>query len=143
MKLRRFEQLCSQYILIEEKGEKPVDLNAPAEPAQAPTDLNAPTSEDKQEEPTLDNQKPPEPAISQLSPASYVTLVRLLRDAFIAKPSDEDASTIAKMKFTTDSGEESGEINETNAEDAFSKILPIISKYSRTDINLKDMLQKM
>lgn len=79
--------------------------------------------------PAIGNQQPgaippaaagPESDTNKLDSAAFVGLIRMLKSAFVARPSDEDTA-----KITTDIGE----INETNAMDVYKKLIPVIGKY--------------
>lgn len=139
--MRRFNEILKRYNILEEQGEGQAAMQnvasalppAPGEQGAAPA---APAGNE-----TIDNQQPPEPTTKQLQPENYVMLVKLLKAAFLASPNEEDAAAINDLKFTGPDGNETEEINETNADEAFNKILPILSKYMSQDKSVASLLK--
>jgi len=104
----RFHDIYRQY--INEQDEVPP---APPAPPGAPEVPEAPAAP---ETPTIDNQQPEQ----KLDSDGFVTLVRLLKDAFVVRPTSEDADDIIDI----------GEINASNVYDKFKQILTLIKKYN-------------
>jgi hypothetical protein len=141
--VRRFNEILKRYNIVAEAGEGPAAMSsiasalppAPGEQGAVPA---APAGQE-----TIDNQQPTEPTTKQLQPENYVMLVKLLKAAFLASPSEEDAAAVNDLKFTGPDGNETDEVNETNADEAFNKILPILSKYMSQDKSVVSLLKKV
>tara|TARA_R110000868_G_scaffold129906_1_gene339198 strand:+ start:300 stop:662 length:363 start_codon:yes stop_codon:yes gene_type:complete len=109
----KFHDIYNLYITEQDAPAAPEPPPAPEPPANAGA------------APTIDNQQPE----AKLDTDGFVTLVRLLKDAFVVKPSTEDADSIIDI----------GEINAVNAYDKFKKILDLIKKYNPdVDVNIDD-----
>ena len=108
----KFNSIYSQYILEQDAPPAPPAPDAAAGGAPTPAAAPAPGAA----EPTIDNQGEEK----KLDTDGFVTLVRLLKDAFVVKPTTEDADSIIDI----------GEINATNAYEKFKKILTLIKKYN-------------
>jgi len=119
----RFRKIYNSYI---------VEQDAPAAPVAEPEASALP--EPTEAVPDIANQQPePEPeADAQLDTSGFVTLVRLLKDAFVIRPDDEDADKIIGV----------GEINGDNVYDKFAEILVLIKKYN-PDIDMETDLSKI
>jgi len=102
----KFHEIYKQYIT--EQDEVPA--------APAPEAPPAPEASAAPEAPTIDNQQPEQ----KLDTDGFVTLVRLLKDAFVVRPSNEDADNIIDI----------GEINASNVYEKFKNILTLIKKYN-------------
>jgi hypothetical protein len=70
-------------------------------------------------------------------------MVRLLKAAFLASPSEEDSAAVNNLKISGPDGQQTDEINETNAGEAFEALLPIISKYITKDKSVESLLKKV
>ena len=139
--MRQFDTILVRYgILSEADAQAALGNTDSALPGAGGAQQPAP---DPAQGETIDNQQPPAPTTSRLSPESYVTLVKLLKAAFLAEPSEEDAANVSELKFTGANGQETNEINETNADEAFQKLLPIISKYTAKDKTVEGLLKSV
>lgn len=126
--MKKFEQIYRQY--INEQDQTAAAITAPEGPG-AQTNPNASALNSPQS--TIDNQQAAdgEGTPHSLDSTGFVSLVRLLKAAFIAKPSDADSA-----KVTADTPE----INETNAMQVFKQLLPLIGKYVDTAATTGDNL---
>jgi len=136
--VKRFAAILKRYNIVVEDANQP-NPNPMGDVSSALP--GAPTAPAADAPETIDNQTPPEPAVKQLQPENYVLLVKLLKAAFIASPSEEDAATVNNLKFTSPDGGETEEVNETNADEAFNKLLPILSKYINQDKTVAGLLK--
>lgn len=122
----RFRKIYNSYIVEQDAAAAPV-AEPEASALPAPTET-APT----ETAPDIDNQQPEPDA--QLDTSGFVTLVRLLKDAFVIRPDDEDADKIIGV----------GEINGDNVYDKFAEILTLIKKYNPDiDIDMETDLSKI
>ena len=110
----KFHDIYRKYI---------TEQDEPGTPPPAPEPPAAPDTQAAPAEPTIDNQEPEQ----KLDTDGFVTLVRLLKDAFVVKPATEDADAIIDI----------GEINASNVYDKFKKILTLIKKYN-PDVDISD-----
>jgi len=138
--VKRFNSICQRYgILTEEDatlGSTESAIPAPGAEAAPAADANA--AEPAPE--TIENQQP---EVKQLSSENYVMLVKLLKTAFTASPDETDIAAVNDLKFKGADGADTNEINETNADDAFNKLLPIISKYGSKDKTVEGLLKSV
>ena len=121
---RKFDQIYRQYVT---EKEEPI-LAPPLKQGQAAQAAEEPPAPAENQD--VSNQEPPaeQRTGTSVDSSSFVTMTRLLKDAFIIKPSDEDASKIIDI----------GEINGNNASEKFKVILGLIKKYlPELDIDLK------
>ena len=118
----RFHKIYNSYIVEQGEPAAPVeadpDPNASALPVPAEA---APNIADQQ----LD-------AEEQLDTSGFVTLVRLLKDAFVIKPDEDDADKILGI----------GEINGNNVYEKFTEVLSLIKKYN-PEIDITTDLSKI
>lgn len=140
--MRRFDSILKHYGIVAEQGENEQAMQnvasalPPAPGEQGTQPAPAPAGQE-----TIDNQQSTEPEKKQLQPENYVMLVKLLKAAFLASPSEEDVATVNDLKFKNPDGGETDQINETNADEAFNKILPILSKYLTQDKSVESLLK--
>lgn len=119
----RFRKIYDSYIV--EQGEPAAPVEQPDPNASA---LPVPV---KGEQDIANQQLEPEPA-EQLDTSGFVTLVRLLKDAFVIRPEEEDADKIIDI----------GEVNGDNVYDKFTAILALIKKYN-PDIDIQTDLSNI
>ena len=122
----KFWKLYREFITEQQDSEQPqavTDIENGIQPPEA--DIPA-----TDEQPDITEQEPGE----QLDTSGFVTMVRLLKDAFVVRPEEEDAGSIMDI----------GEINGTNAYKKFKQILSLIKKYNPeidVDISLNNIPQ--
>lgn len=138
--MNRFANILKRYNIVVEDATQPNPNPIGDVSSALPGAPGAPAAADPG---TIDNQTPPEPATKQLQPENYVLLVKLLKAAFLATPSEEDAAAVNNLKFTSPDGGETDQVNETNADEAFNKLLPILSKYIDQDKTVAGLLKSI
>ena len=132
--MSKFNNILLKYgIIVEQPQEQPIGTPNPTEIEGAEQSaLSQPSSAEGSVEPTIDNQQIPQSEVKKLSPASFVWLVTVLKNAFLAHPELEDQKNVAELK--DDSGDLVEEINPENAQRILDKMWPIISKYMPSEI---------
>ena len=119
---RKFDEVYEQWVV--EAADKPI-LAPPLKPDEEQAPQQTPQPEAPQD--SIDNQQPAADTGKTVDSSSFVTLVRLLKDAYVIRPTDEDCSKIIDI----------GEINANNASEKFKVILSMIKKYlPELDIDL-------
>lgn len=112
----KFWNLYRQFVTEQQDPELPQSVaNIEGEDGAMPE--NVPP----QDQPDITEQTPGQ----QLDSSGFVTMVRLLKDAFVIRPEDEDAGSIMELS----------EINGTNSYESFRKILTLIKKYN-TEVDI-------
>lgn len=147
--MRQFDSILKRYgVLTEQSPDAGVaalgDVNTALQPpAQGGAQSAAPSSgTNPPGAESIDNQKAPEEKKS-LNAENYTLMVKLLKAAFLANPDEEDSATVNNMKFQGADGNETTDINENNADEAFNKLLPVISKYLSKDKTVESLLKKV
>lgn len=133
MKKSNFDKLYSSYekVLVREANDEDVASDGLSDPdAALPPPVGTEAAQDAANTPaepeqTQDEPQPQEPAqeTPSLSSEGEVTLIRLLKQAFIAKPDDIDAISIENM----------GEVTTANAKKQLDTISSLLTKYSSPD----------
>ena len=136
MKKSNFDKLYSSYekVLVREANDEDVASDGLSDPdAALPPPVGTEAAQAAQDaantpaepEPTQDEPQTQEPAqeTPSLSSEGEVTLIRLLKQAFIAKPDDIDAISIENM----------GEVTTANAKKQLDTISSLLTKYSSPD----------
>lgn len=113
----KFWKIYREFVTEQQDPEQPQAVASIEGGAQQP-DASAPAAA----EPAANNQQDTDGQLpkDQLDSSGFVTLVRLLKIAFVVRPKEEDAGNIMDI----------GEINGTNVYDKFRTILSLIKKYS-------------
>ena len=118
----RFHKIYNSYIVEQGETTTPVEVVPDPNASALPTPTEAaPDIADQQ----LD-------AEEQLDTSGFVTLVRLLKDAFVIKPDEDDADKILGI----------GEINGNNVYEKFTEVLSLIKKYN-PEIDITTDLSKI
>ena len=145
--MSKFYNILKEYRVLVEQPE------ATDQPAGTPVDASTgdqtaiPATPDAQ--PDISAQTPPPSDVKKLSPESFVWLVKVLKNAFLAHPDINDEKTVSELKGSD--GEPIEEINSENAQQVLDTMWPIISKYMPgelktseiTDAPVKKLLQKV
>tara|TARA_R110000868_G_scaffold138335_1_gene352362 strand:+ start:10726 stop:11169 length:444 start_codon:yes stop_codon:yes gene_type:complete len=135
----KFNDILRQHGIITEQPEATdVPAGTPGAPESTAVDQSAISA--TPEEPTLDNQKIPDSEVKKLSPSSFVWLVTVLKNAFLAHPELEDQKTVSELKGPD--GEAIEEINPENAQQVLDAMWPVISKYMPGELKTSEQVDK-
>lgn len=119
----RFWKLYRQFITEQQDAAVPQAVANIEGGMDLQSDQSALQADQPPQQTDITNQDP----TANLDNAGFVTLIRLLKDAFVLHPKDEDADVILNI----------GNINSANAYEKFNTILGLIKKYNpEIDVDL-------
>jgi len=147
----KFNDILKRHGLKELVTEQP---QATDQPAGTPgteipnADQSAIPAAPTPKEPTIDNQQVPKSEVKKLSPESFVWLVTVMKNAFLAHPELEDQKAVSELKGPD--GEPIEEITPENAQQVLDTMWPVIKKYmpseaqtsAQSDAGVAKLLQK-
>lgn len=121
MRKSKFITLATNFekLLLKEEAEQQLPPDAAMPPPDDMEDENAPPVP-QESAPT----QPAQPAAQALSPEGEVTLVRLLKQAFVARPKDDDALRIENL----------GDVTSANAKEQLKAISEMLSTYTEIKV---------
>ena len=145
--MSKFNDILKRHGILLEQPEATDQPAGTPESAAGADQTAIPTEPSAQ--PAIDDQQIPPSDVKKLSPASFVWLVTVLKNAFLAHPELNDQKTVAELKG--EDGEVVDEINPENAQEVLDTMWPIISKYmpgelktnQQADQSVAKLLQKV